>query len=486
MRATIIERIQTAKEQKLVTLSLSNFNIQELPEEIGELVNLTSLDLKFNQLELLPSSISNLRNLRKLHLSNNNFKVFPEAILGLENLQHLCLGDNQISSIPEGITRLEKLNEFILPRNLLTSLPKTITELSYLEHLCLGGNKLTQLPENIDTLVNMKRLHLQNNLISNLNFNLSNADFIQNMDLTGNPLIDPPMSLILRGEAAILRYYLDREKGGIFKIPVDVNFRTPLKQYLNYFNDFVVASKGVQVNFEVISYEEGLELNIKVNTEVELQKIKEYLQEYISFTKSNIDNLNPTFTLPVTDTKRDLVILDLRNQIRNLQSSIELRELEIRHLNRETDRMYELLLAEKKHPQTLVISNDSNAYSSSSNQVRISTEIKNELPQLQNEIWELKKILKEAGEEDYVKQLDDIDEKILAINECEQDLSKTDKVPFKKLKRILDEINNEDSTLSKTIKAGSKGIKAAQELAKTYNKFGQWLGLPHVPDIFLG
>jgi len=30
-----------------------------------------------------------------------------------------------------------------------------------------------------------------------------------------------------------------------------------------------------------------------------------------------------------------------------------------------------------------------------------------------------------------------------------------------------------------------KGVEQAQKLAKTYNKIGQWCGLPAIPDAFL-
>jgi len=53
------------------------------------------------------------------------------------------------------------------------------------------------------------------------------------------------------------------------------------------------------------------------------------------------------------------------------------------------------------------------------------------------------------------------------------------------LKRVLDQINDPDSLLNKTISASKKGVAACQKVGKIYNKFAQWLGLPQVPDIFL-
>lgn len=51
--------------------------------------------------------------------------------------------------------------------------------------------------------------------------------------------------------------------------------------------------------------------------------------------------------------------------------------------------------------------------------------------------------------------------------------------------RLLDQINDPDSLLNKTISASKKGVAACQKVGKIYNKFAQWLGMPQVPDIFL-
>ena len=52
----LIERV---KEAKCKQLDLSNKDIDELPEEIGELTEIESLDLSFNHIKKLPESITN-------------------------------------------------------------------------------------------------------------------------------------------------------------------------------------------------------------------------------------------------------------------------------------------------------------------------------------------------------------------------------------------------------------------------------------------
>jgi hypothetical protein len=67
----------------------------------------------------------------------------------------------------------------------------------------------------------------------------------------------------------------------------------------------------------------------------------------------------------------------------------------------------------------------------------------------------------------------------------------TDKEEVKKkgaanqLKRLVNEFEDKDSTLHKTIKGVKNGVNIAQEIAKKYNDMAQWLGWPTVPKPFL-
>jgi Leucine-rich repeat (LRR) protein len=70
-----------------------------LPDSIGNLQNLTSLDLSDNNLKSLPDSIGELQNLTSLSLSENDLKWLPESIKKLApTLRELNLRYNPISN----------------------------------------------------------------------------------------------------------------------------------------------------------------------------------------------------------------------------------------------------------------------------------------------------------------------------------------------------------------------------------------------------
>jgi hypothetical protein len=58
-------------------------------------------------------------------------------------------------------------------------------------------------------------------------------------------------------------------------------------------------------------------------------------------------------------------------------------------------------------------------------------------------------------------------------------------VPFRRLKKIMNDLEDENSALYKYAKRGKKAVETAQAVAKKYNSIAQWLGWPQVPKPFL-
>lgn len=122
----------------------------------------------------IPDSVFQLTNLR--HLSINGMdcdygdrtncwmlKEIPSDIKNLKNLTTLRLTVNAISTIPNELTELNKLTLIDLTDNAgLTSIDN-LTKLPKLQYLYLYGCGLTKLPDNISDLKNLKELGLVGN-----------------------------------------------------------------------------------------------------------------------------------------------------------------------------------------------------------------------------------------------------------------------------------------------------------------------------------
>ncbi|CAL9183541.1 unnamed protein product [Musa hybrid cultivar] len=96
-------------------LDLSNSDIEELPDSVGDLLLLRYLGLRGTGIRRLPESVSNLYNLKTLELSDcDELTELPKGTSKLVNLRHLGLHldwekDADLNSMPPGIGRLTSL-----------------------------------------------------------------------------------------------------------------------------------------------------------------------------------------------------------------------------------------------------------------------------------------------------------------------------------------------------------------------------------------
>jgi len=189
------KRIQTAYNNGDNTLVLANLRLTSLPEQIGNLTNLVSLNLGSNNLASLPEQIGNLTNLKWLYLRSNNLASLPEQIGNLTNLELLYLESNKLASLPEQIGNLTNLELLYLGSNKLASLPEQIGNLTNLVSLNLRSNNLASLPEQIGSLTNLVSLNLDRNNLASLPEQIGNLTNLEWLNISYNPnLSNLPLS----------------------------------------------------------------------------------------------------------------------------------------------------------------------------------------------------------------------------------------------------------------------------------------------------
>jgi GTPase SAR1 family protein len=105
---------------------------------------------------------------------------------------------------------------------------------------------------------------------------------------------------------------------------------------------------------------------------------------------------------------------------------------------------------------------------------------------LQSNLNDLAQLLKENGNTEEAKELENTSKALEQIEQCENKDEVKKKGIANRLKRIIDEFSDEKSTLNKTVKGIKNGISIAQAIGKGYNDIAQWVGLPQVPKPFLG
>lgn len=150
-------------------LDLAGQGLEVLPEEMADLHNLETLDLRRNPaLDLAVSlpRLAELKGLKKLILMDCALSSLPESIGSLRSLQHLYLDDNCLTALPESLARLQGLTNFSADGNAFEEFPTVLCKLSDLKFLSLNKNKLTDLPPEIGQMSRLIQFNVKENRFS--------------------------------------------------------------------------------------------------------------------------------------------------------------------------------------------------------------------------------------------------------------------------------------------------------------------------------
>ncbi|KAF7152374.1 hypothetical protein RHSIM_Rhsim01G0095800 [Rhododendron simsii] len=150
----------------LTELNLEDCHLSYLPDEIGNLIALRTLNLAGNSLSTLPDTIVKLSCLKDLLVENNKLSHLPSKIGDLDSLETLRLwGNKGLHALPESICELVRLRELGLYGCNLSHLPSEIDGLISLNHLNLGNCHLSHLPSGIGGLTSLEYLYISGNNI---------------------------------------------------------------------------------------------------------------------------------------------------------------------------------------------------------------------------------------------------------------------------------------------------------------------------------
>jgi hypothetical protein len=387
----------------------------------------------------------------------------------MPNLEQINLSGNQIQNIPEGIDQLIRLKTFSIGSNKLSYIPKSIAKISALANLDFSENNLESLPVEMVELVNLRTLVLSKNPIKFLEGDKS-------VNLAGKNAAVP-----------VLRYFMnlsrDKATSDDSRFSSHIEFSKDIKaafyQYLIYFNSFVEKTKGKDIDMRISDDDTGLTISGNIKDK---ELITTYLVEFVGFIKDKIDSIDPIFEKEVTSTEKELVMIELRNQVRHMTSQLELKNLESRMLTGEVSRLVEIIGTEKRNPPPILIQNISQSQSSA---VATSTvDLKVELPAFLNNLLEAKNELHSHLNDSQQREMETIDSELIAIDESASKDS-INRAPFKRIKRIFEQLNNPESEWARAVSGTKKGVELLQSLGKKYNKIAPWLALPNIPDVFL-
>ena len=231
------------KYDRIVTMDLSNFGLENLPTSIKDLEYLVELDLSNNLFSDLPSSLCDISNQLSTLIIEKNLLCDPTSIthcvledIRVDFTEQSCtliketqemdfllkfIRDNSLDSIAtnifdaidwswsdSGVTsdgkHIERIIEIRWMDYNITNIPSEIEDLEYLQILELEDNKLATLPPEMKRLGRLKDLQLQNNELTSLPNKIGLMANLEKLNVRGNKLIDLPESIGLLDKLTVL------------------------------------------------------------------------------------------------------------------------------------------------------------------------------------------------------------------------------------------------------------------------------------------
>lgn len=268
----------------------------------------------------------------------------------------------------------------------------------------------------------------------------------------------------------------------IYKINIESKFTTALKQYLIYFPEYVNKAKGISINFEVVSESDGLA--IQIAKDVDFQLVEEYLKEYVGFIKQNIDNIQPKIDNHLTEFDNKLFIMELKNQIQYLNTTLQIKNLEIDRLGEIVNDFKNLLSDSIKASgnNQIALTVQTQAISNSSSNIELKFNLHEELQNIQRELFELKGLIVNS-DENLANEVKEVDNEILKLDSNNPEEIKKNKHVFRRLGRLLERLCNINNEINKGINLTEDVVSKTKKLINIYNKFANWLQLIQITEI---
>ncbi|MWW25818.1 hypothetical protein [Algibacter lectus] len=218
----------------------------------------------------------------------------------------------------------------------------------------LSSNTIILNGKSVEKLIKSK------NIISGFSTEMYNSDDIYGV----KPLLVTPLDLSKDFEDLIKFYFRKKELQIGFKSCSPTSFKkmildnkkhnkelnikipselvTSYNQFLEYFSDYVKHAKGEKIEFNIVKLRDGLDISLLVPDDSDIETIGNYLNEYLNFTKQNIENLKVNVETDISETDFNLLVLDLKHQVTSLKHSLELASLRNNLLSGQVDHLKEL------------------------------------------------------------------------------------------------------------------------------------------------
>ena len=200
-------------------------DIPSLPQSIGLLKNLRTLDFSGSRIVSLPSTICNLKYLRRLDGARSLLAELPASVGKLKNLQIIDLSHTHIKRLPKTFGKLSALQSLNLSYTELTDFPVSLCSLQSLRLLNLSGVRLTTIPTEGFHLKALENLYLDESTINDIHFIVKGLESLRVLSLSRTSITYLPDALFQLSELEVI----DLSETNVFFLPDQLGFMPKLR-----------------------------------------------------------------------------------------------------------------------------------------------------------------------------------------------------------------------------------------------------------------
>ncbi|MEG1380294.1 MAG: hypothetical protein RSC75_11890 [Bacteroidales bacterium] len=160
---------KTLERSRIIALSIVNSDITEFPAELGKIEGMRLLDLSGNKLTSVPAEIGNYSNMVQFRLNEQGITELPDMFANLDKLDLLDVSVCQLSSLPPSIAQAARLKTIFMDDCNITTIPEIIGQTPQLMWVTLRNNKISAIdPALFSGATSLNTIHLCGNPLAEL------------------------------------------------------------------------------------------------------------------------------------------------------------------------------------------------------------------------------------------------------------------------------------------------------------------------------
>nr|GMD87526.1 disease resistance protein RPM1-like [Ipomoea batatas] len=164
------QMLQNMKLLRVLWLERLPDAIKGLPNEVGDLIHLRYLSLSGNRyMRDLPDSLGRLHNLQTLDLRNTRVNRLPKSVSELKQLRHLFGNCNLVPDIVFTLSQLQTLSDILITTTQARELVN-LTQLTLLEIGFDGAESWREICNSVKEMAHLRSLRISSTMYSRLKF----------------------------------------------------------------------------------------------------------------------------------------------------------------------------------------------------------------------------------------------------------------------------------------------------------------------------